>query len=148
MQWPLQLCQAFGITRSLNGADMCGEDLYFTTGNDPGEVVCGQADRHRLCRPGPGMAVAIPGQGRSLRQQEALAMPAGQHDDGDQSQQGDGRYGDGGGGRGQVGAGGGMVHGYVERGLGRIAGVVPDPQYDVVRAVGGVGRVIFWTFMR
>ncbi len=49
---PSKLCQAFGITRSLNGADLCGEELYFTTGNDPGEVVA--AKRIGIDYAGPG----------------------------------------------------------------------------------------------
>jgi DNA-3-methyladenine glycosylase len=36
---PSKLCLAFGITRSLNGADVCGDELYFTDGHVPGEVV-------------------------------------------------------------------------------------------------------------
>jgi DNA-3-methyladenine glycosylase len=36
---PSKLCQAFGITRSLNGVDVCGEALFFTTGTDPGTVI-------------------------------------------------------------------------------------------------------------
>ncbi len=49
---PSKLCQAFGITRSLNGADVCGEELYFTTGVDPGEVVT--AKRVGIDYAGPG----------------------------------------------------------------------------------------------
>jgi DNA-3-methyladenine glycosylase len=36
---PSKLCQAFDITRSMNGTDICGNVLYFTTGFAPGEVV-------------------------------------------------------------------------------------------------------------
>jgi DNA-3-methyladenine glycosylase len=36
---PSKLCQAFGITRSMNGMDVSGNELYFTTGEPPSEVV-------------------------------------------------------------------------------------------------------------
>jgi DNA-3-methyladenine glycosylase len=29
---PSKLCQAFGITRSMNGMDVCGKELFFTEG--------------------------------------------------------------------------------------------------------------------
>jgi DNA-3-methyladenine glycosylase len=36
---PSKLCQAFGITREMNGLDVTGDVLFFTAGADPGEVV-------------------------------------------------------------------------------------------------------------
>jgi DNA-3-methyladenine glycosylase len=49
---PSKLCQAFGITRSLNGVDVCGEALFFTTGTDPGTVIA--ARRVGIDYAGPG----------------------------------------------------------------------------------------------
>lgn len=49
---PSKLCQAFAITRAMNGADVSGEELHFTTGVDPGEVVA--AKRVGVDYAGPG----------------------------------------------------------------------------------------------
>ena len=35
---PSKLCQAFGITRSMNGMDVCADELYFTEGAAPPHV--------------------------------------------------------------------------------------------------------------
>jgi DNA-3-methyladenine glycosylase len=49
---PSKLCQAFGLTRSLNGADVCGEELFFTPGVYLGEVAV--AKRIGIDYAGPG----------------------------------------------------------------------------------------------
>jgi DNA-3-methyladenine glycosylase len=36
---PSKLCQAFGITRSMNGMDVCGDELFFTGGTSPVNIV-------------------------------------------------------------------------------------------------------------
>jgi DNA-3-methyladenine glycosylase len=36
---PSKLCQAFGVTRSMNGMDVCGDELFFTEGEGNLEIV-------------------------------------------------------------------------------------------------------------